>query len=177
MAEAGSLAEAPAARRSPDRSLLYIGLGIVAIAIAAVVAVVLLANRAPASYPAGSPEAAFQGYLQAFERGDYAASYTYFSNAIRSSTNETEYRLAVQQYGIYDREQGSRVLFDRSTVNGDRAVLHLVVEQYSGGGPFGGGDVYRGLRQIAMVREGGEWKIDEALVWVDPGPLPGPVKG
>jgi hypothetical protein len=177
VAEAGSLAEAPAARRSPDRSLLYIGLGIVAIAIAAVVAVVLLANRAPASYPAGSPEAAFQGYLQAFERGDYAASYASFSKAIRDSTSESEYRTAVGQYGIYDGVQGSRVLFDRTSGSGDRVVLHLIVEQYSGGGPFGGGEVYRSSRQISMVREDGTWKIDQALVWVDPGPFPGPVKG
>jgi hypothetical protein len=37
--------------------------------------------------------------------------------------------------------------------------------------------VYRSSRQISMLREDGEWKIDQALVWVDPGPFPGPVKG
>jgi hypothetical protein len=177
IAEASRAAEAPTPARPRDRSLPFIGVGVAVIAIGAVIAVVLLANRAPVTYSPDSPQAALQGYLQAFERGDYATSYTYFSEEVRATTSEAEYRTLIQQYGIYDSNPSSRILFDRTTGSGDRVVLHLIVEQSSGGGPFGGGDVYRSSRQIAMVREAAGWRINQALVWVDPGPFPGLVKG
>jgi hypothetical protein len=66
-----------------------------------------------------------------------------------------------------------RILFDRTDIDGDRGRVHLTVEEYFGGGPFGGGETYRSPREIRMVREDGSWRIDEPLAGVEPVPVPG----
>jgi hypothetical protein len=63
------------------------------------------------------------------------------------------------------------VLFDRSEVDGDRARVWLTIEEYYDGGPFGGANTYRSTREIALVREGGEWRIDDPLIGLEPMPF------
>jgi hypothetical protein len=80
------------------------------------------------------------------------------------------YEQVARDYGMFPPESSRRVLFDRTEADGDRARVHLTVEEYFGGGPFGGGETYRSPREIRMVREDGSWRIDEPLLGVEPGP-------
>lgn len=164
--------EPPAAEATaPDRSLLVIGLGVVALVVAAVIAVVLLGSRDAEAFPADSPEGVLQRHLAAVEAEDYEAAWSYFSAEVQSAVSVDEYRRMARDYGYWGT--GSRrILFDGSEVDGERARVRLTVEEYYDGGPFSGANTFRSTREIALVREGGEWRIDEPLIGLEPMPFP-----
>ncbi len=150
------------------RPLLLIGLGVIGLVVLAVAAVLINPNRT-ADFPADSPEGIVQRYLAASEDGDVPGAYAFFSSGVTSRLDLAEYERRVQFEWQADGRR--RVLFDRTTLGGERATVHLTVEVFLGGGPFGGGDTYRYARQVVLVREASGWRIDEPLVGLDPTPL------
>lgn len=157
---------------APDRSLPLIGGGVVVLVVVAVAAVVLLGSGRAPSFSADTPEGVVQRHLAAVEDRDYETAWGYFSASVRAELSIDEYRRATRDYGSYGTES-RRVLFDRSEVTGDRARVWLTVEEFYGGGAlaFGGGDVYRSPREIALVREDGEWRIDDPMIGLEPMPF------
>lgn len=115
-------------------------------------------------FPPGTPERAFQDYLQTYEDGDYAAVYQMFSGQVRQEVTLEQYIDEVKRQTFYPANQDQRIRIDTTSVDGDRATLHLAVE-YSYGGGFGS-DGYVNERQILMVREDGAWKIDVPLIGI-----------
>ncbi len=154
---------------APTRGLWWIGFGIVGLAVLAVVIVLALGTRQARTFDAGTPERALQDYLAAFDAGDYATAYGFFSADARSQTSESEYRAGVPMYGPGYDPSSQRVIFDRRKGSGDHVVLELTIEEMGIGV---GGQVYRSSRQVPMVRQGGSWRIDELLIRLDPGPWP-----
>jgi len=153
-----------------DRSLLAIAGGIGAIVIAAIVLVVVAGGRPAASFPPGSPQAAMQDYLAAWEAEDYPAAYAFFSAEVKAGVPLEQYRRVAEdqrQYG-YPADASRSVFIDRVSEKGDRADVHLTVEEFSSGGGLGA-NVYRSTRVIRMVREDGSWNIDEPLIGLEPG--------
>jgi hypothetical protein len=158
----------PTAAGSANRTLLFIGLGVVGL-VAITIAVVLLAGgREAAEFDADSPEAALQRYLAAYEDGDLEAAHAYFSADVRQRMDLDAYQQAVDSWGI-GYEPDRSVLFDSTSGTEDRVELHLIVEEFAGDGLSG--ETYRSPREIRMVREGDEWRIDQPLVWLDPAPI------
>jgi hypothetical protein len=156
------------------RGLMAIGVGIVVISLASVVVVALAANRGPAIFPPDSPEAALQAYLEAFEAGDYAPAYAFFSSDVQATMSATEFEAAAQDYAGY-RTEAYRVTFDGTEGSGDRVTVQVTQEVNSGGGLTT--DRYSYQTVVPMVRENGSWRIDEALVFLDPRMAPeAPVK-
>ena len=160
------------ARGDADRSLLLIGAGILALVVVAAVVVLLLGSREPTTFPADSPEGVVQRHLAAFEDGDFETSHASFSSDVRASMDLETYERTAREYGGYQGDTSRRILFDRTDLDGDVARVHLTVEEYYGGGPFGGGETYRSEREIRLVREGGSWKIDDLLIGLEPAPFP-----
>lgn len=158
--------------RGSDRSLIYVAVGLVALVAITAAAVLLLGGREPTTFPADSPEGTVQRHLAAFEDGDFEAAHAYFSSEVRSELDLDAYERLTREYGMYPLDTSRRVLFDRTETDGDRAQVHLTVEEYYGGGPFGGGETYRSPREIRLVREDGGWRIDQPLVGIEPAPLP-----
>ena len=153
---------------SPTRGLLWIAGAIVAVAAIAVIVVLTLGNRQARTFEVGTPERALQDYLRAFDAGDYATAYGYFSAAAQAGTPESEYVAGVPMYGPGYQPSSQRVLFEGRSGGGDRVMLELSVEELGGGV----GQVYRSPRSIPMVRESGSWRIDQLLIRLDPGPWP-----
>jgi hypothetical protein len=153
---------------------MLIALGVVALVAVTVTVVVLAGGREAAEYPPDSPEGALQRYLAAFDEADYETAYTFFSDEVRGEMDLDQYESTVRSYGTFSGQPSRRVLFDRTSGEGDRIRVHLTVEEFYGGGGLGGGDTYRSPREVLMVREDGAWRIDEPLVWLDPAPLPAP---
>jgi len=153
---------------SSSRSLLYVALGVVALAVVTIVVVLLAGGREAAQFPADSPEAAFQAYLAAYDEGDLEAAHAYFSAAVREQMDRGAYQRAVDSWGV-GTEPDRTVLFDSTTGTGDRVQIHLIVEEFYGDGLSG--DTYRSPRDVRLVREDGEWRIDQALIWLDPAPI------
>jgi hypothetical protein len=154
-----------------DRSLLYIGLGIAALVLVAASVVLLLGSRAATTFEADTPEGVVQRHLAAYEDGDYDAAWAAFSSEVRAMMPLDEYRRAARDFGSYSDLGSRRILFDATELEGDRARVSLTVEEYYESGPFGGGDMFRSSREIALVREAGEWRIDDALIGLEPGPF------
>jgi hypothetical protein len=154
-----------------DRSLLYVGLGIVVLVLAAAAAVLLLGSRSATTFAADTPEGVVQRHLAAYEDDDYDAAWAAFSSEVQDLMPLDEYRRAARDFGSYADTGSRRILFDDVETEGDRARVRLTVEEFYGGGPFGGGDTFRSSREIALVREAGEWRIDDALIGLEPGPF------
>ena len=141
-----------------------------ALVVVAVIAIVLLGSREATAFPSDTPEGVVQRHLAAVEDEDYEAARGYLSAAVRADVSPDQYRRAAQDYG-YETGGSRRVLFDRSEVDGDRARVWLTIEEYYDGGPFGGATTYRSTREIALVREGGQWRIDQPIVGIEPVPF------
>ena len=154
------------------RGLIAIGVGIGVVAILAVVAVGLSAARDPDQFPADSPQAALQAYLQAFDDEDYEAAYASFSADVRGQMGLEDFERAATDYHLYATES-RRVLYDGVETDGDeRATLRLTVEVSYGDLLLA--DRYSYPTEVRMVREDGAWRLDQALVHLDPAPVPAP---
>ncbi|MGH2483830.1 MAG: hypothetical protein ACRDE9_05190 [Candidatus Limnocylindria bacterium] len=157
------------------RGLVAIGVGIGVVAILAVVAVGISAARDPDQFPADSPQAALQAYLQAFEDEDYEAAYASFSADVQRQMSLEDFQRSAIDYHLYATES-RRVLYDGidqvETDGDERATLRLTVEVSYGDVLFA--DRYAYPTEVRMVREDGAWRIDQALVHLDPVPVPAP---
>ena len=147
------------------RGLIAIATGIAAVSVLAVVVLAVAGEGAPSEFPADSPEAALQGYLTAFENGDYPAAYAYFSTAAQATVSLEQFEQAATDYGA--PQESRRVTYDRTEGSGDEVTLHVTVETSSSGGLSSNRYGYQSV--VPMVREAGAWRIDEALVFLDQG--------
>lgn len=169
----------PRAHRADDsRQLLYIGAGILALVVVSVAIVLLVGRGSATEFAADSPEGAFQRYLAAFDEADYETAYAHFSQRVQEQMSLDEYRSNAAMFGGGFGPgipgQSRRVLFEGREEDGDdRVRLELVVEYFfDSSGPFGGGGgSYQEARVVAMVRENGEWRLDEPLMGLDPAPI------
>jgi hypothetical protein len=142
-----------------DRSGWLIG-GLVglAIAVAIITAIVVAVSRQDEVYPAGSPEAAFQAYLRAWDEGDTEAALAAFSERARKRVSTWEFR---QAQGWAD-EEAARIWIDDVTERDGRVTLRLAIETVYGG--LFGSERYTEHTRVTLVREDGGWKIDTPLV-------------
>ena len=148
------------------RQILLIGAGLAALIVITVIAVLVAGSRT-ASFPEDSPERALQGYLEAFESGDYETAYGFFSAEAQGEMSAEEFEDQVEFYGHeVSPSTERRIRVERVTETDGGVRLHLVVEEFYGDG-LGSSD-YSFERDVRMTREGGEWKIDEPMFGLDP---------
>ena len=151
------------------RAVLGIAAGILAILVLSVVVVLVAGGRGSQQFPAGSPESALQAYLAAHEDGDYEVAYGHFSADVRDQVSQAEYRQTSRDlHGFQPPELRRAVYIGEVEPDGERASVHLTVEEWYGD-PFGG--TSRSEREVRMVREDGDWKIDEPLIGLEPAPF------
>ncbi len=154
--------------RTNDRSLVLVGGGVVVVTILAIVVVLVAGGREPETFGADTPEGTIQRYLAAFDERDHAAAYAFFSSDVQDRMSLADYERMLEQTGYYLDDRGTRrVLFDGTDGNADAVRVQLTVEQVYGDGL--GTSTSRSTREIRLVREAGIWRIDEPLIWLDPG--------
>lgn len=146
------------------RTIAIIGGLVLLLVIAAVVATLALDAGKPASYPAGSPEYAFQRYYQAFQTGDMQAAYASFSQRVRDQLSYDQYVWYATKFQP-PLEQSTVVRIDHVNRTNGVVTLYLAVERASGSGL----DVsrYTEQRSVRLVEEAGGWKIDEPLAGIE----------
>lgn len=149
------------------RLALLLGGLILGVAIVAAL-VVALSSRPPATYSAGSPEAALQAYLLAWQANDLDAAYAALSEQVHGVITAADYRMMAGNWSV-GRADDRRIVLTDSHVNGDRARLDLRIDELSSGGGVGG-NVWSRETSVALVRESGAWRIDELLAGPDPMP-------
>lgn len=128
----------------------------------AILAGLLVASRQDASYAPSSPEAAFQGYLRAWDSGDPDGAYAALSDRARSRVPEREFR----DVHRWSEEESARIWIDDVSGAGDQVTLAVTVESSHPG--FLRSERYRDEMRIRMVREDGAWMIDTPLVGYHP---------
>lgn len=144
------------------RPLLFIAGGLIGVLVIAAV-IMLLANRPQPAFPADTPEGTFQRYLAAFDDGDYQTSYAYLSTSAQDAVPYSRYERAARDYSTWNSGR-QRLTLDNVRVTGERATIYLVVRE--GGGPFDGG--WEDSVSIGLVRQQGEWRIDQPLLRIYP---------
>jgi hypothetical protein len=152
---------------SSNRSLIYIGTGILALVAMGVAVVLLAEGRQPETFEPGSPQAAMQAYMAAWDEGDYRAAYAYFSDEVQADATLSEYESEARARGgeFGGGSEGKAAFIDDVEGDDRRVTVHLTTEEYVGDGP--GAQSYRTQHQVRMVREADGWKIDEPLLWLD----------
>ncbi|HLA17077.1 MAG TPA: hypothetical protein VJZ72_09285 [Candidatus Limnocylindrales bacterium] len=148
----------------PSRLLIGTTIALIVLAVAAVAVVLVGRPSGTASYPADSPEAAFQLYLTADEGTDPAAAYAAYSTRVRETWPYDEYLQARDMYAGWQRD-GRRVWIDRADRDGDLASLYLTVEFTSGSGI--GASTWTDHREVRMTLEDGAWRVDQRIVGLE----------
>jgi hypothetical protein len=151
---------------SNRRSVGVVVGSILAVVALTVVIVVFAGSREPKSFAAGTPEAALEGYLEAWNAGDLAAAYAAFSSSAQQELPFSDFERAARDWRSGQASVDRLVFFDRSTGDAERVTVYLIVEETYGEG-FGAGS-YRSEREVAMIREAGAWRIANPLVWLEP---------
>jgi hypothetical protein len=157
-------------------SVLYIGVGVLGVAVLGAAVVLLAEGRRPASYDLGTPQAAMQEYLTAWQSDDYEAAYAYFSDEIKGDTSLEEYETLQRNFGDPNGYQSNEAVYiDKAEGDDAQVTLYLTVEQFYGGDGLGGGS-YRSPRSVRMVHQADGWKIDEPLMGVEQFPFEQPLE-
>jgi hypothetical protein len=154
-----------------NRSVLYIGVGVLGVVVLGAAVVLLAEGRRPASFEPGTPQAAMQEYLAAWQDDDYEAAYQYFSDQIKADTSLEEYESLVRNFGDPNGYQSNEAIYiDKADGDEEEVTLYLTVEQFYGGDGLGGGS-YRSQRTVRMIHQAGGWKVDEPLMGVEQFPF------
>ena len=138
----------------PDRAVLAIGGGVLAIVVVAVVAVLAIGEPEVTAYPADTPEGTVQRYLKAAYDGDDESALALLSDrAVTDSGRDPITGLLCEQ------SDGHQVRVNGVDAGEARATVRLQIEDVSGSGL--GFDRYSWERSVILVFEDGGWKIDE----------------
>ena len=150
-----------AAPAPPDRFLLAIVLGALALIVAAV-AIVLVLGRAPAPPPPdpASPAGVVQAYVEALRAGDFDRARGYLSQSARAELDRS--RDAFPRYYQSDSVQ-RRILIELVEIEGDRARGRVTISSFSARTePFSSSAYHREV-EVRLVREGGQWRIAQPV--------------
>jgi hypothetical protein len=144
---------------SPFRSVAIIGVVVLLLAAGAVVVALVIDVGEPAVYPEDSPEGTVQRYIQALYDGDVDTAYDYLSERVQSDYSRSEFRDHL--WWMSGNNVDRRIRIAEVDVDDDHATLTLAIEHFSGSGLDFNRYTYR--TRVRLVREDGEWKIDQLL--------------
>ena len=142
---------------------IWLGGAIVAMVIVVIAAVLFVAagDREDAAYAPGSPEAAYQAYLRAWEAGDVDTAWASLTSQAQDRVDEYEFRAAAR----WRDEERVRIWIDDVDTTAERATLHVTIETTYDG--LLGPDHDRHDAWVRLVREDGEWRIASPLIGYD----------
>lgn len=141
------------ASRKVDPLLAGIVVGAILLIMAGLLAIPLMARRAPTLAPETTPEGVVQRFYQAAYAEDYAAALGYLATETRAQLSALELQ---QQLGPQLRQSQARVI--GTTVRDDAATVQMALSHVQPGGLFGSNE-WTEQRDVLLQREGDAWKI------------------
>jgi hypothetical protein len=141
------------ARRQIDPLLAGILAGAALLIVAGLIAIPLLARRAPTLAPDTTPEGVTQRFYQAIFADDYAAAHAYLASTTRAQISQLELQ---QQLSSQLRQSQVRVVSTTTRANG--ATVQVVITHVTSGDLFGANE-WTEDREVLLLREGADWKI------------------
>jgi hypothetical protein len=141
----------------PDRFLLAIVLGALALIVAGL-AVVLALGRGPVAPPPdpASPVGVVQSYVEALRAGDVDRARAYLSQSARAELDRQRdaFPRLYQPAGLEER-----VLMEPVEADADHAVVKVTISTFSARtDPFSSSTYHREV-EVRLVREAGQWRI------------------
>jgi hypothetical protein len=145
---------------SPERTILAIGGGVLAVVLLAVAVVVIFGSADIEQYPPDTPPGTVQRYLNAMRERDYDTAESLLSERVLRDYPGDEFR----RMSFCPVQDDRRVRVIRTDEAESRATVVLSIEYVSGSGiRF---ERYSYEHTVALVRENGDWKIDESYFCV-----------
>jgi hypothetical protein len=138
-----------------DKFLIVIVIGIILLAVVAVVLVLARGQRE--NYMADdTPSGVVHNYFLAIQREEFEKAYGYLSDDLKSKPDLDEFIQMVD-----DNYYGSEVSLQigQSSIDGDRARVEVSITTYSGGGPFDSGRYSSPDTAYLRRNENGDWKL------------------
>jgi hypothetical protein len=126
-----------------------------AVVLLAVLAGVVVANRATPELNRDTPEGVVQSYLKAVFDEDYSKAIGLLSTSTRCDVSDV----------AASAPEPVQIVLDHSAVEGDHAVVTVDVTEGSGDDPFGPSG-YSHKERVNVQRDGGVWKITS--LWLLP---------
>jgi hypothetical protein len=145
--------EATPARRKIDPALAGIIVGAIVLIVVGLIAIPLVARRAPELAPETTPEGVVQRFYQAAYAGDYTAAYGSLTAEVRTQLSALELQ---QQLAAQLRQTQMRVI--STTVHDDTATVRVALTHFQPGGLFDSNEWTEQL-DVVLKRDGGAWKI------------------
>jgi len=145
-----------AARPGWIRPLVAIAAFVVVLTVASTAAVLVAGGPAQHNYAAGTPQAAFQNFVDAGQRSDWVTA-----NSLLSATLKGRGMDAQSAAGFLN-VSGMTVSIDSSSGSGDRVTLYVSYQMGSGSviPPY---SAYSMSSSVDMVRETDGWKLDSQV--------------
>lgn len=137
------------------KPMLAIAAFSIILTVASTAAVIWVGGPRQAGYPAGSPEAAFQAFVNAAQSGDWATADTFLSSNMRAQGQSSQPMVSGTLNG------NVTVTIQSTTLNGSSATLS-VSYAYSSGSLFGSTSYVSGAN-VSMILEASGWKLDSPL--------------
>ncbi len=143
----------------PERFVLIAGGAVLAVVVLAVGVIIALGGPEKADYDPASPEGVVQRYLEAVRRGDDDAARELLSERARQQIDTDG---GISKYRPASVDDDRLVTLERTEVTGDRATVWLRIQDSSGSGLTL--DRYSWTLTVPLVREDGDWLIDDPYV-------------
>ena len=119
-------------------------------------AVLFVGGRSQASYVKGTPEAAFQDFVNAAKKGDWVTA-----EGLMSSNLRIQQGMTAQSAAGMAAQAGVTVSIDSTYRSGNRATLSVSYRYETQAGAVAVGGVSSST--VEMVVESGGWKLDSPL--------------
>jgi len=150
------VSEQPGAVAGPDRFLMGIVLGAVALIAVGIAAVLLAGRQQPsATVDPSSPVGVVQAYVEAVRAGDTERARGYLSQSARDQVDRPGFPKPVLPPSPPDR----RVLIEAGEVGADRATVRVTISTFTARSePFSTGTYHQEV-EVRLVRDNGQWRI------------------
>lgn len=152
----------------PVRAVFWIAGLVITLVIAAVAAVLLVSPKASHFVP-GSPEDTVQRYLQTYQAGDFATAYGFFSSQAQAQLPADQYVMYARAGAVNPLDSTSRIVVDRVQGDAQTVRVYLTIENESGSAFRYDRWSYQAV--IPLVRQTGEWKINQLMLGTSPAPV------
>jgi hypothetical protein len=119
-------------------------------------AVLFVGGRSQAGYAKGTPEAAFQDFINAAKNGDWVTA-----EGLMSSDLRTQQGMTAQSVAGMAAQSGVTVSIDSTYRSGNRATLSVTYRSDTQSGAVSAG--WTSSASVEMVLESGGWKVDSPL--------------
>ncbi len=152
--------------KNPDKFIIGIVIGVIALVITAFVMVFL--RPEPTYGPEDSPEGVAHNYLLALQQGDYTRAHSYLSPSLAGYPDAEAFAEYVRNNGwLFNFSDGSVTLElePARRISDDRAVVPARARYFYQGGLFNSSE-YTNAFDMTLRRENGAWKIISSdLYW------------